>query len=87
MIINVIKAEYVSDYKINLWFNIGECILVDLKDTIFNDHRKIFQSLRDIEYFKNFSIIMNTITWENGLDLAPEYLYELDKVNEFVTNS
>ncbi len=80
MILNVIKAEYVSDYQIKLWFNIGESKTVDLKHTIFDDHRKIFVPLQEIAYFKRFTIEFNTISWENGLDLAPEYLYELENV-------
>jgi hypothetical protein len=77
MLLSVKKAEYVSDYKIKLFFNNGKSKTVDLKDTVFKDHREIFKALRDIEYFKRFKIELNTIAWENGLDLAPEYLYKL----------
>jgi len=82
MILEVIKAEYVSDYQIHLWFNNGENITVNLKDTIFKDHRKIFQPLRELEYFKKFQLTFDTLGWDNGLDLAPEYLYELGLKNE-----
>jgi len=84
MILEVIKAEYISDHKIRLWFNIGESKVVDLKETIFNDHRQIFQPLREIQYFKKFQLIFDTIGWENGLDLAPEYLYEIEPTCEMV---
>jgi hypothetical protein len=84
MILEVIKSEYISDYKIKLLFNNGETKIVDLKSTIFNDHRKIFEPLRDIEYFKKFKIVLNTIGWNNGLDLAPEFLFELETVNDLV---
>lgn len=77
MLLNVVKAEYISDYKISLVFNDGAVKSVDLRQTIFNDHRKIFEPLKDINYFKNFRINLNTITWENEADFSPEYLYSL----------
>lgn len=61
-----------------MWFDNGVVKVVDLKDTIFNDKREIFKPLEDIEYFKKFDLVLNTIGWQNGLDLAPEYLYELE---------
>ena len=79
MILNVISAEYKGAYKVFLSFNNGESFLVDLEETIFNDHRKIFELLRDPQYFKNFQIRMNTITWENEADFAPEFLLELGR--------
>ncbi|MEI6523679.1 MAG: DUF2442 domain-containing protein [Bacteroidia bacterium] len=77
MLLNVIKADYISEYKVSLVFNDGTEKCVDLEQTILNDHRKIFEPLRDINYFKNFKINFNTITWENEADFAPEYLYDL----------
>ena len=38
---------------------------------------KIFQPLKDNNYFKTFSIKFNTIEWDNGADFAPEYLYQI----------
>lgn len=77
MILKVIHAEYKGAYSLLLTFNSGETLMVDLKDTIFNDHRIIFKPLQDVEYFKKFSISLNTIVWENEADYAPEFLLEL----------
>jgi hypothetical protein len=79
MILNVIEAEYLKNYEIILSFDNGEKYIVDLKNTIFNETRKIFQPLKDPIYFKNFEIKYNTITWENEADFAPEFLLELGK--------
>ena len=76
MILNVISAEYKGAYKVFLSFNNGESFLVDLEETLFKDHRKIFEPLRNPPYFKNFKIKLNTITWENEADFAPEFLLE-----------
>ncbi|MDT3740655.1 MAG: DUF2442 domain-containing protein [Candidatus Kapabacteria bacterium] len=77
MILNVIKAEYLTDYQLRLSFDNGKNVEVDLKQTIFKDKRKIFEPLRDINYFMDFSIKFNTVTWKNEADFAPEFLFEL----------
>ena len=82
MILNVTNAEYAGEYKIFLAFDNGVSKLVDLRETIFNDHRKIFLPLRNEEYFKNFSIKFNTITWENEADFSPEFLISLPDARE-----
>ncbi len=69
------KAMYVDNYKIKTQFNDNRESVIDLKNTILNDNRKIFQELKDLDKFKNFTIKFDTICWSNDLDLAPEYLY------------
>ncbi len=73
----IVKAEYVDKYKINLSFNDGLEKVVDLHDCIFNGNRKIFNPLKDVDFFKDFTQNSWTIEWKNGLDFAPEYLYKL----------
>jgi hypothetical protein len=82
MILNVTNAEYKEEYKVFLTFNNGESVLTDLEETILSDTRKIFIPLRNKDYFKNFKISLNTITWENEADFAPEFLLELGKQQE-----
>lgn len=53
--------------------------MVDLENTLKNELRKFFIPLRDIRYFKTFKIRLNTITWDNEADFAPEFLLELGK--------
>ena len=82
MILNVTDAKYKGEYKVFLTFNNGESVVADIEETIMNETRKIFFSLRDMEYFKSFKIRLNTITWDNGADFAPEFLLELGKKQE-----
>lgn len=35
-----------------------------------------FAELEDLSVFKRVHISFDTVEWENGLDLDPEYLYE-----------
>ncbi|OQX75724.1 MAG: hypothetical protein B6D61_09890 [Bacteroidetes bacterium 4484_249] len=87
MIIYITKAEFIEDYTVKLSFNDGMVMLVNLKNSIFNDHRKIFEPLKDVQYFKKFTLDTWTLVWPNGVDFAPEYLYELAvKQNEKAHN-
>ena len=74
MFIEVVKAEYLDGYRLSLLFNNGERRVVDLSNSLKGI---VFPPLKDINYFKNFSIKFNTVEWENGADFAPEYLYEI----------
>jgi hypothetical protein len=76
MIVWVTAAKPVKDFKIWLRFNDGKEGIIDLQRTIFTDSRPIFAPLRNPEYFRRFKIEMDTLVWENELDLAPEFLYE-----------
>lgn len=84
--IEISKAKQVGDYQIELVFNNKKKGVVDLKNMLFKDHRKIFQELKDPNKFKKFKIEFDTLSWENGLDLAPEFLYDLlvnsSKIND-----
>lgn len=82
MLLEVKEAEYIRDYIINLKFNNGDEIYVDLKTTLLNEKRNIFKPLLDKNYFKDFSIKLNTICWKNEADFAPEFLYELGMQQE-----
>jgi hypothetical protein len=73
----IIEAKHVKYYEIWIKFNDGVEGIVDLKSTIADDHREIFKELKDEDKFKRFRVDADTIVWENGLDLAPEYLYDL----------
>ncbi|MES2677194.1 MAG: DUF2442 domain-containing protein [Pseudomonadota bacterium] len=71
---HVIDAKYIKDYRVWIEFNDGKNGEVDLSGKIWGE---IFQPLKDKNYFKNFKIENDTLSWENGADLAPESLYEL----------
>lgn len=78
MFIHVVKANYISDYKIKIVFDDSKSGIVDLSDELDGE---IFEPLKNINYFKKFQINdeAGTITWDNGADFAPEFLYSLIK--------
>ena len=78
MFLEVVKAEYVSGYRIKLWFNNQVTKVVDLQSSL---RGRVFEPLNDIAKFKDFSVKFNTVEWKNGADFAPEYLYALPARN------
>ena len=85
MIANVIKADYINNFIIDISIEVTEdnhiSIIdkkIDLHDYIKNKKEKgIFAPLKDINYFKDFKLNANTIEWKNGADIAPERFLEL----------
>ena len=75
MIPRVIDAKYIKDYTLYLRFSDGLDGEVDLEQELEGE---IFQPLRDISYFKDFTVNqeLHTVVWPNGADFAPEFLYE-----------
>ena len=71
-----IEAYYLENYKIRLRFNDNKEGIVDLENMISSDHRTLFKELSNTESFKRFHVEKDTVVWENGLDLAPEFLWE-----------
>ena len=76
MFLEVKNATYLDEYKILLAFNNGVKKTVDLKSKL---NGEVFEPLKELNYFRRFTIRFNTIEWNNGADFAPEYLYEIGK--------
>jgi hypothetical protein len=79
MILHVREALHVRDYVIRLRFNDGAEGEVDLSGELDGE---IFEPLKAPAAFKRFRVDpeLETIVWDNGADLAPEFLYEKMKV-------
>jgi len=75
MIPRIIEAKYLQGYAIYLRFHDGVEGLVDLEDELYGT---MFEPLREIETFKQFTIHPDflTLCWPNGADIAPEFLYQ-----------
>jgi len=74
MFIYVKNAKYLEDYKIEIEFSDGKKGIVDLSDELYGE---VFEPLKDKNLFSKIKVDedLETITWKNGADLAPEYLY------------
>lgn len=73
MLVHIVEAEYVGDYKIWLRFNDGAEGEVNLAEELAGP---IFRPLRNVAVFRQFRLHpeLRTIVWPNGADFAPEFL-------------
>lgn len=79
MLPRVKEAKYVRDYVIRVRFADGVEGEIDLQEELAGE---VFEPLKDPAYFRKFVVHpeLHTITWPNGADFAPEFLYEKVKV-------
>ena len=69
----VVKAKHVSGFIIATRFNNGTEKHVDISQWF---RGPVFKSLKDPKFFVRFFIEGGTLAWPNGVDIAPESLYE-----------
>ncbi|MFP3874936.1 MAG: DUF2442 domain-containing protein [Thiohalophilus sp.] len=69
------QAKYQGDYRIWLSFADGVEGEIDLSGELWGE---MFEPLNDKEQFSQFELNaeLGTITWPNGADFAPEFLYQ-----------
>ena len=69
------EATYVRDYILHLRFADGTEGDVDLRQELEGE---VFEPLKDLIFFQAFTLStdLHTVTWPNGADFAPEFLYE-----------
>lgn len=72
----LLDARPSHDYTVHVRFEDGLTADVDLSYLL--DYGGIFESLRDLEYFRQLraDAEAGTIVWPNEADIAPETLYE-----------
>jgi hypothetical protein len=49
-----------------------------------NDSREIIKELLDRNKFQTVKVEYDTLVWENGVDFAPEYLYDKIKIEAHI---
>jgi hypothetical protein len=75
MLLHVREARYLRDYVVWLRFNDGAEGEIDLQNELEGE---VFEPLKNPALFQKFRVDpeLQTIVWENGADMAPEFLYE-----------
>ncbi len=78
--LHVNQVKYLNDYRVWLSFDNGESGEIDLFVELWGE---MFEPLKDKNLFATVRLddTLQTITWQNGADFAPEFLLELVKNN------
>jgi hypothetical protein len=71
-----------DDYTLSILFDNGEKGVLDMNS--FLDFG-VFRKLKDMETFKRIRVSFDTIEWDCGVDLDPEFIYTKCKTNKSVT--
>ena len=76
MILHTTEVKPLAGYRLFLRFNNGVAGEVDLSAELEGE---VFEALRDPAIFATAGQhpVMRTAAWENGADLAPEFLLDL----------
>lgn len=69
---SIIEVKPNDDYTLNITFENGESGTLDIKQYL---NFGIFVKLKDPEAFKRVRVAFDTIEWESGADLDPEFVY------------
>ncbi len=74
-LVDVASVEVIGDHRLRLAFADGVAGEIDFAS---REWRGVFEPLRDPAYFALVSVDPDagTIVWPNGVDMAPEPLYE-----------
>ncbi|NLI34566.1 MAG: DUF2442 domain-containing protein [Deltaproteobacteria bacterium] len=65
-----------DDFTLSLRFENGEEGILDIKPLL---HFGVFQRIRDLGNFMRVRVSFDTIQWDCGVDLDPEYVYGKSK--------
>lgn len=70
------NVKYIEGYKLAITFENDLIKIVNLESYL---NKGVFKPLKDISYFKTVRIDedLDTIVWDNGADISPDFLYEI----------
>ncbi len=69
---SVINVTPQDDFSLVIEFDNGERGILDMMPFL---NFGVFQGINDYEQFKRVSVSFDTIEWDSGADLDPEFVY------------
>ena len=66
---NVVAAE---EYTLAITFENGKSGVLDMKPIL---DFGVFKRIKDVEAFRRVRVAFDTVEWDCGVDLDPEYVY------------
>jgi hypothetical protein len=72
-------------YVIEVTFTDGSVREIDLEPELYGE---VFEPLKDPEFFARFAVDpeLGVLTWPNGADFAPEFLYHAGRAKTRATS-
>ena len=74
-----VRAE--SDYRLYVRFFDGTAGYVDMKARVLSSEARVFATLASPDVFAQVGIGFGSVMWANGMDLAPDVMYDEIKRN------
>jgi len=71
------NVRALPDYQLSVEFVDGTVGEANLQLMIFADTAGVFEALRDRTLFEQAFVDYGAVTWPNGLDLAPDAMYDV----------
>ena len=75
MLLQIIKAEYLGNYKYKIAFNDGRQGVADLKMLAHDEPKTVFSKFSDEKFVSEGRLAHGTMLWPGDIDVAPEYIY------------
>lgn len=69
---SVTSVTSLDDYTLQIGFDNGECGTLDMKPYL---DFGIFERLKDRDAFERVRVSFDTVEWDSGIDLDPEFVY------------
>lgn len=69
---SIVKVTPCEDYVLSVVFDNGESGTLDMRQFL---NFGVFRRLKDQDVFRRVRISFDTIEWESGIDLDPEFVY------------
>jgi len=73
MVPSLIRVTAHDNHTLSLLFDNGESGMLDLKPFL---DLGVFQKIKNLDEFRRVRIVFDTVEWECGVDLDPEYIYK-----------
>ena len=74
----ILKVQPLDNNMLSIWFNTGENFNVDINPFIKSG---VSSALTERSFFNSVIVEEGYITWPNGFDFCPEFLYEYAKAH------
>ena len=70
------KVTPLAHYTLEVEFIDGTCGLVEMQQRITSNKAGVFAKLKDLTIFNQVYLEYGAVTWPDGIDLAPDAMYD-----------